>query len=148
MDFWGCEGSGATFHGLRMRSRSTRKCAHRNAGDLGCSLAVCACAYDPIHVTAQGKSLGPNCACVQPPRHYRGLPMNACVLYPMRSREFYDHIWALTRHLGHMAYMLDSDWLKKFLLRSDWLGPSVALYTTTVLPQKSENVLPHSRTFI
>ena len=48
----------------------------------------------------------------------------------MRSHEFYAHIWALTRHLGHMAYMLDSDWLKKFLLRSDWLGPSVALYTT------------------
>ena len=48
----------------------------------------------------------------------------------MGSREFYAHIWALTRHLGHMAYMLDSDWLKKFLLRSDWLGPSVALYTT------------------
>ena len=88
MDFWGCEGSGATFHGLRMRSRSTRKSAHRNAGDLGSSLAVCACAYDPIHVTAQGKSLGPNCACVQPPRHYRGLPMNACVHYPMGSRGF------------------------------------------------------------
>ena len=88
MDFWECEGSGATFNGLRMRSRSTRKCAHRNAGDLGSSLAVCACAYDPIHVTAQGKRLGPHCACVQPPRHYRGLPMNAYVLYPMGSREF------------------------------------------------------------
>ena len=130
MDFWGCEGSGATFHGLLMRSRSTRKCAHRNAGDLGSSLAVCACVYDPIHVTAQGKSLGPNCACVQPPRDYRGLPMNACVLYPMRSREFYDHIWALKRHFGHMTHMLDSDWLKNPLLRSDWLGPIVALYTT------------------
>ena len=56
--------------------------------------------------------------------------MCAYVLYPMGSCEFYAHIWALTRHLGHMAYMLDSDWLKKFLLRSDWLGPSVALYTT------------------
>ena len=51
----------------------------------------------------------------------------------MGSREFYAHIWALRRHFGHMAYMLDSDWLKKFLLRSDWLGPSVALYTTTLL---------------
>ena len=81
-------------------------------------------------VTVQGKSLGPNCACVQPPRHYRGLPMNACVLYPMRSREFYDHIWALKRHLGHMTYMLDSDWLKNPLLRSDWLSTEVALYTT------------------
>ena len=38
--------------------------AHMNAGDLGSNLAVCACAYDPIHVTAQGKSVGPNCACV------------------------------------------------------------------------------------
>ena len=28
-----------------------------NAGDLGSSLAVCACAYDPTHVTAQGPSL-------------------------------------------------------------------------------------------
>ena len=84
----GCEGSGACFERLRMRSRSTRKCAHRNAGDLGSSLAVCACAYDPIHVTAQGKSLGPHCACVHPPRHYRGLPMNAYVLYPMGSRGF------------------------------------------------------------
>ena len=85
LDFRGCEGSGACFERLRMRSRSTRKCADRNAGDLGRSLAVCACVYDPIHVTAQGKSLGPNCACVQPPRHNRGLPTNACVLYPMRS---------------------------------------------------------------
>ena len=35
-----------------------------NVGDLGSILAICACAYDPIHVTAQGKSIGPNCACV------------------------------------------------------------------------------------
>ena len=69
MDFRWCEGSGASFHGLRMRSMSTRKCAHKNAGDLGSNLAVCACAYDPIHVTAQGKSLGSNCACVLPPRN-------------------------------------------------------------------------------
>ena len=26
--------------------------------------------------------------------------------------------------------MRDSDWSRKFLLRSDWLGPSVALSTT------------------
>ena len=49
----------------------------------------------------------------------------------MGSREFYPHIWALTRHLGHMTHMLDSDWLKNPLLRSDWLEPSVALYTTS-----------------
>ena len=47
-----------------VRSRSMEKCAHINAGDLGSILAVCACAYDPIHVTAQGKSIGENCACV------------------------------------------------------------------------------------
>ena len=29
-----------------------------------------------------------------------------------------------------MTYMLDSDWLKKFLLRSDWLPTDVALFTT------------------
>ena len=35
-----------------------------NAGDLWSRWAVCACAYDPIHVTAQGKRLELNCACV------------------------------------------------------------------------------------
>ena len=34
------------------------------------------------------------------------------------------------RHFGHMTHMLDSDWSKKILLRSDWLGPSVAPFTT------------------
>ena len=42
IDFRWCEGSGDSFHCLRMRSRSTRKCAHMNAGDLGSILAVCA----------------------------------------------------------------------------------------------------------
>ena len=41
-----------------------------NVGDLGSILAVCACAYDPIHLTAQGKSIGKNCACVLPPCMY------------------------------------------------------------------------------
>ena len=119
MDFWGCEGSGASSHGLRMRSRSTRKCAYRNAGDLGSGLVVCACAYDPIHVTVQGKSLGPNCTCVQPPRHYRGLPMNAYVLYPMlpictligreRSREFFGDVFMLMSHVTTFSL---SDWLR------------------------------------
>ena len=49
---------------------------------------------------------------------------------PWGDVNFYDHIWALRRHLGHMTYMLDSDWLKKFLLRSDWSGPIVTLITT------------------
>ena len=29
-----------------------------------------------------------------------------------------------------MGQMRDSDWSREILLRSDWLGPSVALYTT------------------
>ena len=57
-----------------MRSRSMRKCAHINAGDLGRILAVCACAYDTIHVTAQGKSIWENAYY----HHARMcLPMNA-----------------------------------------------------------------------
>ena len=181
MDFWECEGSGATFNGLRMRSRSTRKCAHRNAGDLGSSLTVCACAYDPIHVTAQGKRLGPHSACVQPPRHYRGLPRpsvrfvktgvtslgrhtgpaccqallsrlslklcekcgsNSCVrvfFIPWGHVNFHDHIWALWRQMGHLTWMLDSDWSTKFVLRSDWSGPNGAIFTTLAVLHLSKN---------
>ena len=51
---------------------------------------------------------------------------------PWGHVNFYDHIWALRRQLGHMTYMLDSDWLKKFLLRSDWLPTEVALITTSI----------------
>ena len=50
-------GLGIFFECLRMRSRSMWKLVHINAGDLGSILVVCACAYDPIHVTAQGKSI-------------------------------------------------------------------------------------------
>ena len=39
-------------------------------------------------------------------------------------------IWALWRHFGHVCSMLDSDWLKKILLRSDWLPLSIACLTT------------------
>ena len=47
-----------------------RKCAHINAGDLGRILAVCACTYDAIHVTAQGKSNWENCAFILTPCTY------------------------------------------------------------------------------
>ena len=74
-----------------MRSRSTQKCAHMNAGDLESILAVCACAYHPIHVTAQAKALDRT---AHASNHHatRGLPMNAYVLYPMRSREQIDDV--------------------------------------------------------
>ena len=32
--------------------------------------------------------------------------------------------------------MLDSDWLKKFSLRSDWLGPGIAYMTTSIISEK------------
>ena len=79
IDFWWCEGSGASFECLRMRSRSRRKCAPMNAGDLGSRWAVCACVYDPNHVTAQDKRLGPNCACVPlVPRLYAVRSIKLC----------------------------------------------------------------------
>ena len=134
---WGCEGSGTTFRSLRMRSRSTRKWAHRNAGDLGSRLAVCACAHDPIHVTAQGKRLGPICACVQLPGSslHKTMPrmwiqlLCACVLYSYGSRGFLGQMW---RHKSHMGEMRDSDWSRENLLRSDWLLLIGAIMTTVV----------------
>ena len=83
----------------------------------------------PFTWLRRAKALGPT---AHASNHHatKGHPMNACVLYPMGSREFYDHIWALKRHLGHMTYMLDSDWWTKFLLRSDWLIPKGAICTT------------------
>ena len=59
------------------------------------------------------------------------------VLFLMGSREFYDHIWALTRHFGHVCCMLDSEWSKKILLLSDWLGPIGASFTTDIYCQSS-----------
>ena len=96
IDFRWCEGSGASFHCLRMRSRSTRKCAHMNAGDLGSILADCARACDPIHVTAQGKSTGPNCPCVLPPRTY--VPSYECVCSLLHAK--HPARWLVER--GHL----------------------------------------------
>ena len=99
----GCEGSGTTFRGLRMRSRSTRKWAPRNAGDLGSRLAVCACAYDPIHVTAQGKRLGPNCACVQLPGSSLHKTMQTMQIQLLCVRVLYSYgvTWILCPYMGH-----------------------------------------------
>ena len=44
----------------------------------------------------------------------------------------YAHIWAFVTSISHMGEMRDSDWSRQNLLRSDWLGPSVAPYTTDV----------------
>ena len=37
-----------------------------------------------------------------------------------------------------MGEILDSDWSRQNLLRSDWLGPSVALYTTQEIKRKGD----------
>ena len=39
-------------------------------------------------------------------------------------------IWAFVTSISHMGEMRDSDWSRQNLLRSDWLGPSVAPITT------------------
>ena len=37
-----------------------------------------------------------------------------CVFFsPWGHVNSYAQIWSLTRHLGHMTHMLNSDWLKK-----------------------------------
>ena len=46
---------------------------------------------------------------------------------PWRSRG--KKQWVVTS-ISHMGEMLDSDWSRPNLLRSDWLQPSVALCTT------------------
>ena len=60
---------------------------------------------------------------------------NPCVrvfFIPWGHVNFHDHIWALWRQIGHLTYMLDSDWSRKFSLRSDWLGLIGAIMTTYV----------------
>ena len=55
---------------------------------------------------------------------------NSCVrvfFIPMGSRGL--KRWVVTS-ISHMFEMRDSDWSRQFLLRSDWLGPSVAMFTT------------------
>ena len=138
----GCEGSGTTFRGLRMRSRSTRKWAHRNAGDLGRQLAVCACAYNPIHVTAQGKRLGPiahafNYQALLSIKLCKQCRFNSCVrvfFIPWGHVSNHAQIWAFVTSISHMGEMRDSDWSRENLLRSDWLGPIVAPITTPIKP--------------
>ena len=58
---------------------------------------------------------------------------NSCVrvfFIPWGHVNFYDHIWAFVTSISHMGEILDSDWSRQNLLRSDWLLPSVACITT------------------
>ena len=58
---------------------------------------------------------------------------NYCVsvfFFPWGHVNSYDHILALTRQIGHVCSMLDSDWLKKSccaLIGRDLLGPLLLL---------------------
>ena len=94
LDFWDARGLGLLFMvcACAVGVRGNRLTGMR--GTWGSRLAVCACAYDPIHVTAQGQRLGPICACVQLPGSILHKTMSrmwiqllcACVLYSMGSR--------------------------------------------------------------
>ena len=58
---------------------------------------------------------------------------NSCVcvfFIPWRSRG--KKQWVVTS-ISHMGEILDSDWSRENLLRSDWLVPRVALYTTSAV---------------
>ena len=125
-----------------------------NAGDLGSCLAVCACAYDPIHVTAQGKKPGLNCACVPlVPRFYAvwsiklceecGSTSCVCVFFsPWGHVNWMPKYGHMKRHHGHMGSMLDADWFPKILLRSDWLLRLIASYTTAPI-HECESEIDH-----
>ena len=65
----------------------------------------------------------------------------ACVLYSMGHVSNHAHIWAIVTSISHMGQMRESDWSRKFLLRSDWSGPSVASMTTTGLGPKHGGML-------
>ena len=62
--------------------------------------------------------------------------------FPWGHVSFYDQIWALQRHLGHVCQILPSDWLIQNLLRSDWLQTIVACITTKDTGPVEERQLP------
>ena len=58
---------------------------------------------------------------------------NSCVrvfFIPWGHVSNHAQIWAFVTSISHMGQMRDSDWSRKILLRSDWLHPRVAIYTT------------------
>ena len=61
---------------------------------------------------------------------------NSCVcvfFIPWGHVSNHAHIWAFVTSISHMGEMRDSDWSRQNLLRSDWLVPRVALYTTVII---------------
>ena len=58
---------------------------------------------------------------------------NSCVcvfFIPWGHVSNHAQIWAFVTSISHMNQMRDSDWSRKIVLRSDWSGPRVAMYTT------------------
>ena len=58
---------------------------------------------------------------------------NSCVrvfFIPWGHVSNHAQIWANVTSISHMGEMRDSDWSRRNLLRSDWSGPRVAMYTT------------------
>ena len=51
---------------------------------------------------------------------------------PWGHVDFYAQIWAYVTSISHMGEILDSDWSRQKLLRSDWLPIIVASITTVM----------------
>ena len=64
---------------------------------------------------------------------------NSCVrvfFIPWGHVSNHAQIWAIVTSISHMGEILDSDWSRQILLRSDWLPPSVAPITTIIKRHK------------
>ena len=60
---------------------------------------------------------------------------NSCVrvfFIPWGHVSNHAQIWAFVTSISHMVQILNSDWSRKFLLRSDWSVLKGAIYTTDV----------------
>ena len=67
---------------------------------------------------------------------------NSCVrvfFIPWGHVSNHAQIWANVTSISHMVQILNSDWSRKFLLRSDWSVPKGAIYTTHVKEEKSKS---------
>ena len=86
-------------------------------------------------VTSLGRHLRPACnqGFTRSLKLCQACRFNSCVrvfFIPWGHVSNHAQIWAFVTSISHMGEMRDSDWSREILLRSDWLGPSVAPYTT------------------
>ena len=138
---WGCEGSGAIFV---VRACAVGPRGNTLTGMRGTWGVVWRSAHVPtIPITwlRRANALGPTAHA----SNYQALlsiklcekcGFNSCVrvfFIPWGHVNHHAQIWAFVTSISHMGEILDSDWSRQILLRSDWSGPSVAPLTTRVL---------------